>query len=520
MALKKPKDMARTGIAQFVHDREKYLLKLDRYERGEQDDPYIPDSADAEYRLLAKRAITNVMPFTLAMPAQSMYVDAFRRGSTPTVEGEPVSTVFGPTEARTDAVQPEWDHWQHSRLDARQAAIYRGAFKFGHSFVVTEKDGDKVLSRGLSALTTVTLYRAGYSATDDDPVAAIHVTKWPGPKDSKGVVKDKGTAIMWDDTDKYEVLFDSKDDLTKGVTVKSLGKHGASVCPVTRFAAAVDLEGRTVGLVEPLIPLQDRLNQTIFDMLIVQSFASFKVRTISGMAPPTKMKPIDANGDEVLNPAQNEDKITDWVPVIDPATGRTVPENVNVNARRIFWAVDEDTKFGTLDETPLDGFIKAIELAFQHIAALSQTPPHNLLGKIANLSAEALLAAESALSRKVDEFRAAFGESWERVFRIAAEIGEYEGAEDFHGEVIWRDMGQRSLAQAADALGKLHSELGIPQRGLWRRVPNVTANELAQWEEMYEEDNSDVALARAATPSSRPSFRQVATPPDEQLGVS
>src|SRR5690606_34533320 len=155
---------------------------------------------------------------------------------------------------------------------------------------------------------------------------------------------------------------------------------------------------------------------------------------------------------------RNEASIIDWVPVVDPNTGRPVPDDVNLSAKRVFWAEDQDTRFGTLDETPLDGFIKAIEMAFQHISALTQTPPHHLLGKVANLSGDALVAAEAGLFRKVEEFKTSFGESWERVFRIAAEIGEYEGADDFHGEVLWRDMGQKSMSQTADALAKL-SEL-------------------------------------------------------------
>jgi hypothetical protein len=138
---------------------------------------------------------------------------------------------------------------------------------------------------------------------------------------------------------------------------------------------------------------------------------------------------------------------------------------------------------------------------------VSQTPPHHLLGQIANLSAEALLAAETALSRKIEEFRHAFGEAWERVFRLAAELSGNALAEgDVHGEVIWRDMESRSLAQSADALGKLAESLEIPKRGLWTRVPGVTQNEIAAWEDLREQDDSIGLLASAltrATPSAQ-----------------
>lgn len=494
-----PTALAKQLLRTLRKDRDEHLIRIDQYVKGEQDDPYMPDNADAEYRLLAERAITNVMGFITDTPAQAMYVDQFRRG-----RGASTTT---PVTGATDAVQPEWDHWQKSRLDARQAAIYRGALKFGHSFTLTEVTKGQVRTKGLSALKTAALFED--PANDDSPYIALTVTRWPkaGDENEKNAVP--GKARMWDDVREYAVTFKSMEDLSKGITVKPLQRHGADECPVTRFAAAVDLEGRTWGVVEPMIPLQNRINQTVFDLLVVQSYASFKVRTISGMAPPVKMKPIDIDGMEVLHPKPDDERIADWVPRLG-ADGNPIPENVNLNARRVFWAEDEDTKFGTLDETPLDGFIESIKLAFQQMAALSSTPPHHLLGQIANLSAEALTAAETALARKVEEFKHSFGESWERVFRLAAQIGEYEGADDYSGEVIWRDMENRSMGQVGDALGKLAEQLGIPKRGLWARVPGVTSNELQHWEDLYEEEDVNAAVAsatrRASTPT-RPEFR-------------
>lgn len=494
MAIKNQLKVAKQLLATLSKDRDERLLAIDRYERGDQDLPFMPDQADAEYKLLAKRATTNVVPFIIGTPAQMMYADSFRRGRT--------SEGGGVQEARTQAVQPEWDHWQKSRLDARQSAVYRGALKFGHSFVWTYKDEKKgVLSKGLSALTTVALYED--AANDDSPYAALHIKRWPEPEGQVGL------ALMWDDTYEYFVTFKYIDD-PDSVVIKAGKRHGATVCPITRFTAAVDLEGRTCGVVEPMFRLQDRINQTVFDLLIVQSFASFKVRTISGMAPPVKMCAYDEDGAVVENPSANPDDVFEWRPIINPDTGRPIPDEINLNAKRLFFAVDPETKFDTLDETPLDGFIKAIELGFRHMAALSQTPPHHILGEISNLSAEALEAAETALSRKVEEFKSSFGESWERVFRVAAEIGEFPGADDMAGEIIWRDQNNSSLAQAADAYGKLAEQLGIPRRGLWNRVPNVTANELAEWEELYEKENPETALAdgaRRSTSSTRPTFR-------------
>lgn len=429
------------------------LWRIDDYLHGRHDDPYMPEKADAEYKLIAERSVSNWMPLLVGTPAQAMYVDGFRRGKEqPTVEpGEDAP------------ILPEWDHWQNSRLDSRQAAIYRGALAYGHAFTVTEKRKGKVITRGLSALRTAALFED--PANDETPYAALTIVAWPAKTE-----KAKGTAILWTGKNRHEVTFTAVGEDQK-ITVSAGVKHGATECPVTRFAASVDLEGRTVGVIEPMIQLQNRINQTVFDLLIAQTYGSFKVRYATGMAPPIERDP--ETGEAVLD-----------------ERGQPKPLDINLNAKRFMFGEDHEVRFGTLDGTPLDGYIASIDMSIRHLAAVSQTPPHHLLGQIANLSAEALTAAETALQRKIEEFRHSFGEAWERVFRLAAMLGEeIAAADDMHGEVIWRDMEQRSLAQAADALNKFSEGLGIPKRGLWHRVPQATSAEIKEWNRLADEED-------------------------------
>ena len=445
---------------------EKRLARIDGYLHGKQDDPYMPATADSEYKLLARRSVSNWMPLLVGTPAQALYVDNFRRSS-----DKATDTVS------TDKPTPEMEHWQRSRLDARQAAVYRGALAYGHAFTITEKVKGKVTTKGLSALKTSALFED--AANDDVPYAALTVTRWPSPDNA-------GRARMWDGSREYQVTFKGLLD-EKSMRVTTGKRHGASECPVTRFAASVDLEGRTVGVIEPMIALQNRINQTVFDLLVAQTYGSFKVRFATGMAPPIKR---DAEGEPVLD-----------------IEGQAQPLPIDVNAKRFLFAEDEEVKFGSLDETPLGGFIESLDMSIRHLAAISQTPPHHLLGQIANVSAEALQAAETALSRKIAEFRSAFGEAWERVFRLANELatGNVE-EDDFDGEVIWRDMEGRSLAQSADALGKMREQLEIPVRGLWKRVPGVTKRELEDWEQMREDDDAQGQLASSIKRATPPKF--------------
>lgn len=451
------------------------LARIDGYLHGKQDSPYMPATADAEYKLLARRAVSNWMPLLVGTPAQALYVDNFRRGDAD--EKQDVDT----------SDSPEMEHWQRSRLDARQAAVYRGALAYGHSFTITEKVHGHVMTKGLSALKTAALFED--PANDDTPYAALTVTQWP-------IAGGTGRARMWDGSREYQVTFKGLLD-QKAIRVTTGKRHGSSECPVTRFAASVDLEGRTVGVIEPMIPLQNRINQTVFDLLVAQTYGSFKVRWVSGMAPPMQMEPeYDTDGITVIGSKVKLD-----------ANGDPMPAAIDINAKRFLFAEDTESKFGSLDETPLDGFIHSIDMSIRHLAAVSQTPPHHLLGQIANLSAEALLAAETALSRKIAEFRSAFGECWERVFRLAAELsGDDTASVAFNGETIWRDMESRSLAQSADALGKMKEQLEIPARGLWKRVPGVTKRELDDWADMREDDDAAGVLASSIKRATRPAF--------------
>lgn len=487
-----PKQYAVKLVRILNRDLDDHLARIDDYVQGEHDDPYMPDSADAEYKLLAKRAVSNWCPLLISTPAQALYVDSFRSSR---VSRNVAVDALGQDVSDTASEQsPEWDHWQRSRMDAKQNSIHRGAIGYGHSFTLTELDPQqRAVTKGLSPLKTSAIFED--PANDATPEAALTVLR-------RGGHKRKGKARMWVGPEEYEVTFNTLMD-TDSIRVLFVKTHPCEECPVTRFTCFVDLEGRTTGVVEPVIPLQNRINQTVFDLLIAQSFNSWEVRTVSGMAPPFKTRPV------LEDPNDPNSEVVGTEPVIDPDTGQPVPAEINMSARRFLFAEDPDTKFGSLSGGSLSGYIESIDMSIRHLSAVTQTPPHHLLGQVANLSAEALQAAETSLSRMVEGFRKGFGESWERVFRLAAELeGDMETAGDFASEVIWRDMELRSLSQTADALGKLTDQLHIPARGLWPRVPGATKPELEQWAALADEEDSEFqlidALNRAAGPPSTP----------------
>ncbi|MEU7200274.1 phage portal protein [Streptomyces sp. NPDC045470] len=454
----RPEDLAEIGFSRLKADRVR-LDKIDRYLRGDHDGPYVPRTATEEYKLLAKRAITNWLPLLVKTPSQAMAVEGYRRTSDGQAE---------------HAAPPEWEVWQANRMDARQTPVMRAALAYGQAFVTVLPDVADPARPVIKGVSPRLMY-AAYDdpAADDVPLWALQVESVPA---------QEGTEVrawLYDATTVHELMVGGKE----GPRVTGSRPHGFERPPVVRFAPDIDLEGRVTGVVEPMISIQDRVNQSVFDLLVVQSFGSFKVRTISGMTPEFVR---DADGELVY----------------DSATGKPKVVPVQADASRFLVAPDPDTKFNQLDETPLGGYLEAIEAATKAMAALSQTPPHYLLGSVINLSAEALAAAEAALSRAVDEYQHAFGESWELVLGLCAVLGG--GELDHHARVHWKDTESRSLSQTVDALGKAVQMLNVPPRALWPRIPGVTATDVEEWTLMSEQDDPTAQLAASMAKAVAP----------------
>ncbi|MFG3244598.1 phage portal protein [Streptomyces sp. NPDC048157] len=459
-----PVEAAKTGLDGLAGDRVR-LDRVDDYDKGKHDPPYMPPSADAEYRLLAERAVTNWVPLIIKTPAQSLAVESYRH------------------KGKSDETAPEWAEWQRNRMDARQNAVHRAALLYGQSFVTVIPDRKKPGRPVLRGVSPRRMW-AGYTdpATDEFPVWAFEMEK--PPTDGK-----TAPARLYDDTFVYELTVGGPKPLVRTRRKHGVTLDGEPVCPVVRFAIDIDLEGRVTGVVEPVIPIQNRINQSVFDLLVAQTFGSFKVRTIAGMAPPVE---LDADGKPVLD-----------------RNGRPKAKPITADAARFLVAKDPDTKFGTLDETPLDGFINAIELSTKHFAAVTQTPPHMLLGSLINLSAEALAAAEAAKTRFDDELKHVLGESWEAVFALMSSIMGLD--EDREAQVAWKDVQSRSMAQLVDALGKAAQMLQVPVEILWSKIPGLTAADIEEARELRERQSDGAQLANALTRAQQPKTAEVPT---------
>jgi len=418
------------------------LDRIDKWARWDHDPPHKPRQATAEYKELAARAQAPWGDLVVTSVAQTLYVEGYRRPDQP--------------EDSTG-----WDLWQENSLDGRQVALHRAALTYGLAYGVglpgrNPLSGElTAVMRGVSPREMLAVYED--PANDEWPLYALRVAK----------LGKRFVLRLYDDTHVYEMQVGDLGDTPKSVTEF---EHGVGVCPVVRYANRFDLEGRSAGEVEPFIPVLGSIDQTKFDRLVVQRFASWIVRTISGMSLTESAEAAGTSTEQAKMRLKIEDMLT---------------------------AEDPDTKFGSLPATPLDGFIKSHEADLTTLAATSQTPAFELLGQMANMSAEALAAAKASQTAKSDERKHTLGESHEQFIRLGCHIkGDSDGAADFKAQVRWADTSIRSIAQAVDALGKMATMLGFPPELLWAKVPGFTQQDVDEARQRVEEGGGLEALMR------------------------
>jgi hypothetical protein len=436
------------------------LACFESYYDGHHRKPYEPETATREFRELVHRATTNLTRLIVATLAQRLFVDGFR--SSVTAEGN----------------APQWEWWQANGLDSRQKSVYVEAFKHGYSGMMVMPGEPAPVMRPV----TPREWWIGFEDYSDDwpmlglkqPTEAMRV-----PYDNVDLRKtgDVGNGSIWhvlDERARYVVRVGVGID----VAILEESVHDLGVVPIVPFRNQWCLTHYPDGEIGPSIPIQDRLNQTVFDLLVAQTYSAAPQKWASGLVLPTDEK------------------------------GRPVTD-IRAFAKSLWATSEKDAKFGSLPEANLKNIVEAIEQCLRSYGLLTQTPPHYLLGDLVNLSAEALLAADTTLAKKTEDRQVIFGESWEQTFRLAGvAAGDESAATDQDAQVWWRNTEPRSIAQQVDALGKLATMLQVPVTALWEDVPGMTGGTLQRWRTEAARARFDLtrqALAqRVPTPGGTP----------------
>lgn len=398
-----------------------HMLRVDRWYRNKlrpgEDLPKLKNKTTAEYKTLQRIAAT---------PWARLIVHSV----TDTLQLQGIMDESGGLD------KDLWRAWEVNGMDAKQAAVWEGAAAHGRAYVTAIPGVDPLTGERVprllisSAAETLTYYED--PANDDWPLYAMigqPATDAAGDKFWRMRVYDDRRVFTVDVTP------------TGRATYVTFDVHGAGVVPVVQFAPNIDINGRTPGEVEPYIDMIARLNQTTLDRLIVQRFGAWVVRWATGL-----VEPPGKEGD----------------------SGYRNALKMQLAVEDILISEGKDTRFGTLDPTPMDPYIRVQEWQARELAVLSQSTPSQFVGQVENLSADAIAALNAPHRGKVNRFKNRLGEQAEQLFRL---IGVYlDKTVDYSSQVLWKDTESRSLSQLADALTKLVQGLQIPPDQFWPAV--------------------------------------------------
>lgn len=338
-----------------------------------------------------------------------------------------------------------WEPWERSGLPSIQAALWRAAVLYGQAYLWLRRDG-----LGMAVMEPLDDSRvtAVYDSPTDE-AAALAVRPLPGDR-----------VELWT-PDEYAVVAVTNG----GIAVETTDENLLGLVPVVRCVPRPTLSGEPEGDAERFRAPLLRHEKTTHDRLLTQHYNSWKIITATGLDDPGSE---DARAKSKLK-LGNDDVLTGG----------------------------EGVSFGTLDETPLDGFLAAEQRDLTTLAAMARVPVWTVAGgQLVNLSADAIAEARASELRRVQSTQRSLGRSICQALRLAAMIeGRADDAADYTLHVQWLDTEARSLSQAADALGKIASQLGVPQQLLWEMIPGVTRIEADQWRAYADEHPSlDAAL--------------------------
>lgn len=462
--------LSQSAVRELIHDRlypmftaeRARLATIDQWLGSEHEPLELPRNATREQKNLRDLARTPWLRLVVTSTVQGLVVDGYR----------------SPDNRDNSSA---WDIWERNDLDSKQVPLHTAAIGYGYGY-----------GKALPGIGPDGTPRARLTTVDPSRMLAVYDDpfddEWPlyalqgDPRGTEWLM------TLLDEEAEHRVSIGTGGDTIEYVDHRI---HGVGVCPVVRYAPRMDLRGRAWGEVEPNITLAKRLNYNIHGRLEVQRFNSWKVRYASG---------VDlAKG---LAEPTAESTPEEWAAYRAEIERR----RIKLGQSDMLIAKEHDTRFGTLDETPLEGFVKVDESDRETLAAVTQTPSTTLTGKVSNLSAEAIAEIRAGLTQKQDQDKKGLGKAHAQLLRLGAHIeGDDIAADDFRSRMTWQDTEIRSLSQAADALGKIAQMLGVPPKALWGRIPGVEKADVDEWEAIAESGDALAGLTAL--------LDQQATPP-------
>lgn len=437
---------------QLAKDRPRFDL-LEAYADGRHPLPFGNRKVRDAYRTFQKMARANFTGLVSTSVGERLQVTGFSTGS----DGD-------------DSTDREaWRTWQRNQMDADSELVHQAALDLSRSYVIVGAEDGKAL------------------ITPEDPRWVIHefdpqyrrrvraaLKVWDDDVDGKRhAILYLTTGVVYFVTVKPASECRGEEawhpgtwsrDLTEGdESVDVLATPG--IVPVVPFINRRKIATMGMGEFEDVIDIQDRINGTILDRLVIQAAQAYRQRWMTGV----KVEDEHGNADAPFDPGAD-----------------------------LIWSVeDEKAKFGDFEAADIDQILNASKEDIRQLAAISRTPPHYLVGELNNVNGETLKATETGLVAKCSNRKRHWGEDWETVNKLSAIIEGRTVADD--SETIWADSESRSVAELADAAVKKQAT-GVP----WRQNMADLGYSPSQIDRMEAERTTDAIIAGLAQPEPTP----------------
>lgn len=398
----------------------------------------IPNDAPDVMFELARKAETNYLPLLVRTFRQALRVDGYL--------------------TRVPDAENPWRWWQSNRMDGRQVGLVDSALKYGVAYArVTAGDMPDGSVGPVTRLFTPRQMTAVYAdpELDEWPIASVHVD---GPNGEHLVLTDEDTEYRFALTAGSAYAgrtFATLPSLSADLGSRSLDyvedrPHGANLgyCPVIRYRDSLLLSGEEqLGVVEPLLVIQERIDETSFGQLVAQYFAAFKQRAVLGWVPESEAEELKAGAARI------------WYLDVDPSQVR----------------IEE------LSETDLTRYIDSGKSARRDFASIGQIAVQSLgVDSISNISDATLAGLDKSKNERAGEIALALGEAHEQLLRAFAWVaGDEAAAADYEGEIRWAEREARTWAGQVDGLVKLVQAQIMSTDTALEHVPGLTDQQVA-----------------------------------------
>jgi len=211
--------------------------------------------------------------------------------------------------------------------------------------------------------------------------------------------------------------------------------------PMVEFRNQTLLDDMPLSDLAGVAAMQDAINLAWAYLFNGLDYASLPQRLMTGAEPPS-IPVLDADGKVV---------------------GKKAVDLKLYIEKRVIWVPDKDAKPSSWPAADLKVFGDVIELAVDHVASQTRTPPHYLMGKMSNTAAESLTVAETGLVASVLQRQQYFTKPVREIHELVALAqGDKAKAKAARtGKIVWKNPQYRAISQMSDGFAKYRAG-GLP----------------------------------------------------------